>query len=287
MWRLFCVSLAVVTLFCAPASAKDPHANWTGFYAGLNAGYDWGRSDNISTTSTDAFDLFAISPAPGFPWGAVSAATATGNAHAPLNSFVGGGQLGYNWQFEKFGVTGIEADIDVLSSNHSDGSFANSAPLLPGAPALLINSVASVDRSLDYIGTLRGRLGGLVTPTLLLYGTGGLAYGGVHGETVITQGTTPVVAVPSSGSAGNISDIRFGWTVGGGLEWLLPPHWSFKAEYLYYDLGTVSWASSPLAFINFTGTSPPGSTISIANPVSSTRFNGDIVRVGLNYHFGE
>jgi outer membrane immunogenic protein len=283
---MFSVSLAVVALFCAPANANDPRASWTGFYAGLNAGYDWSRDNNISTVTTDAFDFFAPI---GFPWGAVSAETASGIAHTPLNGFIGGGQLGYNLQFDKFFVGGIETDIDILGSNHSNGSFSGAEPLSPvNAPGLSIVAVGNVERSLDYIGTLRGRLGGLITPTVLLYGTGGLAYGGVHGDTTLTQMTSPLVPVVSSNSAGSISDTRVGWTVGSGLEWLLPPHWSFKAEYLYYDLGNVSWSSSPITFTNFTATSPPPADliISRANPVSSTRFNGDIVRVGLNYHFG-
>jgi len=183
-------------------------------------------------------------------------------------------------------------------SADSNGSFANASILQgPGGPLpFRVSAVANVERSLDYIGTLRGRLGGLLTPTLLVYGTGGLAYGGVHGETTITQtvapfgcGSPPCVA-GSGPSSGSISETRFGWTARAGLEWLLPPHCSLKAEYLYYDLGNVSWNVKPLTFFDFTGTSCPnpacGQAFSIVNPVSSTRFNGDIVRVGLNYHFG-
>jgi len=150
-------------------------------------------------------------------------------------------------------------------SADSNGSFANASILQgPGGPLpFTVSAVANVERSLDYIGTLRGRLGGLLTPTLLVYGTGGLAYGGVHGETTITQTVAPFgcggpPCVAGSGpSSGSISETRFGWTAGAGLEWLLPPHCSLKAEYLYYDLGNVSWNVKPLTFFDFTGTSCP------------------------------
>ena len=290
MWRMFSVSLAVVILFCAPASAKDPYANWTGFYAGLNAGYNWGRSNTISTTTTDVFDPY-VGPPFFATWGAASATSASGAARAPLDGFIGGGQLGYNLRLDKFFVAGMEADIQGADA-HGDGSFTGTAPLAPPHADIAVSSVVNVERSLDYLGTLRGRLGGLITPTLLVYGTGGLAYGGVHEETTITSTVIPPICTPgvgcvtNSGAFGSNSDIRVGWTVGGGFEWLLPPNWSVKAEYLYYDLGSASWSSSPLTFFNFTGSTPLGDVLSRANPVSTTRFNGDIVRVGLNYHFG-
>lgn len=276
-------------VYRAPENAvgyKDgPAVAWTGFYAGLNAGYTWGRNDTIGTTTADVFDPYV--GAPFFaPWGAASAKSATGAAHAPLDGFIGGGQLGYNLQFYNSFVAGVEADING-SGARGEGSFAGSTPLL-NHPDITIAATGNVERSLDYLGTLRGRLGGLVTPSLLVYGTGGLAYGEVHGQTTITQTqiTNPPIFVTNSGSVGSITDTRVGWTVGGGLEWLLSAKLSIKAEYLFYDLGSVSWRGSPLTFFNFTGSTPLGDPLSHANPVSSARFNGDIVRLGLNYHFG-
>jgi outer membrane immunogenic protein len=61
---------------------------------------------------------------------------------------------------------------------------------------------------------------------------------------------------------------------------MLLPNWSLKVEYLYYDLSSVSFALSPLVITNFAGT-----PLSTAFPQSSARFNGNIVRAGLNYHF--
>jgi outer membrane immunogenic protein len=194
--------------------------------------------------------------------------------------FIGGGQIGYNWQFYNSFVAGVEADIQGIASSNSTVNFASGAinPVFPGFPILQFGTAS---RSLDYIGTVRGRLGWLFTPTLLVYGTGGLAYGGVRTNVSITQLVLndPNIANPYFGT-GSFSDTRVGWTAGGGLEWMFMPNWSAKVEYLYYDLGTVSYALSPLVNIQNNGT-----IFSSAFPQAQTRFNGNIVRAGVNYHF--
>jgi len=124
-------------------------------------------------------------------------------------------------------------------------------------------------------------LGFTITPTLLVYGTGGLAYGGVDSSVTIFQQNLPAdstFGAPFS-SIGRFSNTRVGWTAGGGLEWLFAPNWSLKVEYLYYDLGRVNFIMSPL--VNSVG----GVLVTVGAPSASTRFNGNIVRAGLNYHF--
>jgi outer membrane immunogenic protein len=86
---------------------------------------------------------------------------------------------------------------------------------------------------------------------------------------------------PTALSTGSFSDTRLGWTVGGGLEWMISPNWSFKAEYLYYDLGSVTYALSPLVT---TSNIPGEGPTSVVNPQSTTRFNCQIARVGVNFH---
>jgi outer membrane immunogenic protein len=124
-------------------------------------------------------------------------------------------------------------------------------------------------------------LGFTITPTFLVYGTGGLAYGGVSTSTNITEtlgfGDTPA----PFGTFGNFSQSRVGWTAGGGLERLFAPNWSLKVEYLYYDIGRVTYALFPLQQFGLNGTLLE----TIGASQSSTRFNGNIVRAGLNYHF--
>jgi outer membrane immunogenic protein len=127
---------------------------------------------------------------------------------------------------------------------------------------------------------LRGRLGWTPTPPLLVYATGGLAYGHVQTDASFSGQTFFSGTQLITGSTAiSQSDTRAGWTVGGGLEWMFAPQWSVKAEYLYYDLGTVT--------LNQTFT-----LLGIGNPrnindniQSVAHYRGNIARAGLNYKF--
>jgi outer membrane immunogenic protein len=247
-----------------------PPPMWTGFYVGLNAGGAWANSN---TVNTGAAGLFA---APTWETElAASAALATGQNSANNSGFIGGGQIGYNYQFYNNFLVGIEADIQGIAGSGSSSS--RSGALVPAAfPGETIVSTVSASRSLDYLGTVRGRLGWLATPTLLLYGTGGLAYGGVSASTSIFQANLPFT--PPFAAGGAFSDTQVGWTAGGGVEWMFWPNWSAKAEYLYYDLGTVNYSAGALGF-------NPAALLYASAVASSARFNGNIVRAGVNYHF--
>jgi len=258
-----------------------PPPMWTGFYVGLNAGGTWANSNSVNLASGG----LVFDPAPGLV--AIGPATAaaigsSGTLHGFNNGgFIGGGQVGYNWQFYNNFVVGVEADIQGIASGNSNRSFATSVPVTAGnfVPGFAANQVVSASRSLDYLGTVRGRLGWLFTPTLLIYGTGGLAYGGVSLNSS-TFGAAIPSPIPFTGWAGSsaFSDTRVGWTAGGGVEWMFMPNWSAKAEYLYYDLGTVTTSSMSVS------SSPAGAAF--GNIVqASSRFNGNIVRAGVNYHF--
>ncbi len=158
---------------------------------------------------------------------------------------------------------------------------------------LLVNttlySTSNASRNISFIETVRGRVGYLVQPNLLAYGTAGFAYGG----TSLRYNGYQTVAEPPTTEYGpgasSHSQVNVGWTAGGGLEWMLSGNWSVKAEYLYYDLGTTSlfggynvraWTgASSLAGV------PVGSPIMIRDTTASTHFNGSIARAGVNYHF--
>ena len=129
---------------------------------------------------------------------------------------------------------------------------------------------------------MRGRLGYLATPTLLAYATGGLAYGGVKSSANISQDNLGIFGADPQAfsSSGNYSGTRTGWVVGGGLEWMFAPNWSLKAEYLHYDLGRATYALSALTY--YGGFTAP---LYASAPQASTRFNGNIVRAGISYHF--
>jgi outer membrane immunogenic protein len=261
-----------------PPPPPPPPPMWTGFYIGLNAGGTWS-----SSTSVDTFDV-PVFAAPTFSTElALSSTFARNIIRVNSGGFIGGGQVGYNYQFGPNWLAGIEADIQGVVENHGTGSvFESGQPV--GFPTELIASTDTATKRLDYLGTVRGRLGWLVTPTLLLYGDGGFAYGGVNASVHILQedfDTLPSDFSAPYSSFASVSTTRVGWTAGGGVEWMFLPNWSLKVEYLYYDLGSVSFALSPL-LNRFTTTGAP---VWNSFPSASTRFNGNIVRAGINYHF--
>jgi outer membrane immunogenic protein len=256
MRRIHCATLAAVAVigFASVASAADlpvkapmytkapvvaPLYNWTGFYIGLNAGYSWGRQDN---------DLVNV----------VTGVTEFSNSDH-LNGFIGGGQIGYNWQVNQW-VFGLEADFQG-SGQKGDGTFFIAAVpgiLAAGTPASTFNYTDK----LDWFGTVRGRIGYAMgaTGNWLPYVTGGWAYG--HGE---ISGTTTSLGVATSFSG---SQDYSGWTVGGGVEWAFLNNWSAKVEYLYIDFGDG-----------------PTVPVSATRDIVSGKMTDNILRAGLNYKF--
>jgi outer membrane immunogenic protein len=180
-------------------------------------------------------------------------------------------------------VAGFEADIQGTRAKATGGSNATFG--LVGIPGFSVTTNLSVTKEVDYLGTVRGRLGWLADPTLLVYGTGGLAYGGVKSSLTINEslngGFGGVDLNPSAN--GGISQTRTGWTAGGGIEWLFAPHWSAKVEYLYYDLGSVTYNATLADACFGCGGVPPNFFVN--NVQTTTRFNGNIVRAGVNWHF--
>jgi outer membrane immunogenic protein len=270
-------SAALAADLAPPPVYLPPPPTWTGLYVGINAGYTWSNNNNVETT---AVPLFA---APNFATElALSSALATTSVPVSNSSFIGGGQIGYNYQFANSFVAGIEADIQGIAASARTGTVVGSGVPV-GFPAETITSIVSASKRIDYIGTVRGRLGFTITPTFLVYGTGGLAYGGLNSSVAINQQNLGPAGsnftVPFS-SFGSLSNSRVGWTAGGGVEWLFAPNWSVKVEYLYYDLGSTTFALSPL-----TNTFTTGGAVYSSAPFAKTRFTGNIVRAGLNYHF--
>jgi outer membrane immunogenic protein len=270
------------------APSAVPVCMWCGFYVGLNAGGTWGNDNSVAVNSALANDFLAA-PA---SYGAASAAGASGSVPSGNRSgFIGGGQIGYNWQISSAWLVGFEDDIQGISGN-GNGTLGNSTPVGAGGffgnPDVVTTSIASTNK-LDYLGTVRGRLGYLFTPAFLVYGTGGLAYGGVKASTTITQSNndcsfTPVSCIQSATSAGGaISETRAGWAAGAGLEWLFTRQWSAKVEYLHYDLGSVTFANGLL--VTSSGTFPGAGGPAIVSSAASTQFRGDLVRAGVNFHW--
>ena len=248
--------------YAPPLISKDAVAavwTWTGFYLGGNVGRSTGKL-NTDTLYSDNLGnpLFA---------------TSTSFKHF---SGVGGAQAGYNWQAGMV-VAGLETDVVFAHQRTTDapacpGAICNPAITLMGfdAPVPVVH-----EHNLDWFGTVRARLGVAVTPDMLLYGTGGLAFGEVEHQGTIYGAGIDINGniVPAANMFSNRS-LREGWTAGGGLEAHLGGNWTGKVEYLHVDLGHDSAPFAPL---------PSNSTpLTIA---FNSHITEDLVRVGLNYKF--
>ena len=177
-----------------PLPVYVPPPSWTGFYAGLNAGGTWSGVKSQDTVSSVVTDNGVI---PGLASTSAALATASVPLH-PTAAFIGGGQLGYNYQFYNSFIAGFEADIQGTSSDFRAQGVFSQATVAPGVG--LASDIAS-SQSTDWLGTVRGRLGFLFTPTLLIYGTGGFAYGQTNAITYITQFVTGSSTLPNAYSS--------------------------------------------------------------------------------------
>jgi outer membrane immunogenic protein len=288
MKKFFATTMAS-GLLALPAMAADlapfyraplpvPILGWTGFYVGATLGGGWTDSNVTETVGTTFCNPTVLGCAAG-PAASNALAAAIprtfGTSHAGA---IGGGEFGFNWQSGPF-VLGFEADIS--GSTISGSSLVSGASGVAGFPANIVAVSGSANQKVDYLGTVRGRAGFLVAPPLLAYVTGGLAYGGASSNTTLSEqiaGPCPCGAFPSV--AGSTSTARAGWTVGGGLEYMFLPHWTVKAEYLYYDLGNVTYALPPIVQTTATGTPFFGAT-----SASHVAFTGNVARAGVNFGF--
>lgn len=196
--------------------------------------------------------------------------------------FIGGGQVGYNWQPGMLNnnlVFGFEADIQGVAAGNGNRNYSTAYAVNSNT----VTTTTTANASLQFLGTVRGRVGYLAMPNLLVYGTGGLAYGGVSFNATkyineyLSGGTQSWTGVGNT----NYSNVNVGYTAGGGVEWMFMPNWSAKAEYLYYDLGNISaQLDTNLYALNRTPTTQPFNSTTYTG-----RVNGNLVRLGVNYHF--
>src|SRR5262249_119524 len=150
-----------------------------------------------------------------------------GNFSLNSSGFFGGGQLGYNYQFNNNIVAGIEADFQWSGIEGN----AMGATQVAANGALVGSASFDVGSEVEWFGTIRGRLG-YAWDRALLYGTGGVAYGSVksHATFSVSNGAGPLAPLTDTVSA---SKTQWGWTAGAGLQYALSRDWSFKTEYQY------------------------------------------------------
>lgn len=259
----------------APASKAPAAFTWTGLYVGFNAGYTWAASAPITIGSVNIYNKPYLSERL-FDFGPASAAGATGTVPARLNGFFFGGQLGYNWQFANRLIVGVEADVQGLGVRGGRGlNTVYEAGRLGSAQTSM-----KLDRDLEFLGTARARMGYAVTPRLMAYVTGGLAYGGANMSGAVSQTLRPGLLL-SDTSRGDHFGILTGWTVGAGAEMALGRNLSSKIEYLYYDLGEL-WLANVSQRHKGALT---GETFVADASAAHTRYSGHVLRAGLNYRF--
>jgi outer membrane immunogenic protein len=300
--------------------AYAPSFTWSGFYVGANVGYAWGNSDaqydyfynqSYSCTVPDKAALVSQTPCrspsefinPNWvsPYG-----WPTGFKN-DTSGFIGGVQAGYNYQFGLF-VLGVEADIDWLSAKKTGSYFdAGNWSYAYGCGENetcrdygTYEGALSGRFSLDWFGTLRARAG-VAFDRALIYVTGGLAFGNVKASTsgsfnayydgtvcetcgvdvaaAAVPGQTPFYASTWYGSK---SSTQVGWTIGAGAEYAITYNWTVKLEYLYYDLGDISYTvvgsyNDPI-YTGLNGTNVNSFT-------ARHDVTGNIVRAGVNYKF--
>ena len=250
----------------APPVFVPPPFTWTGFYAGLNAG------GIFRTGGNNSFSIF--DPNASIDGNFIANSLINNNNNGGSSTgFIGGGQAGYNWQTGAF-VLGVETDFDGTTLSRSFNNVGT--PFLgAGVPALLTGDFLSVNGKarLSWLGTTRGRVGYVVTPDnrLMIYGTGGVAYGGGSSNFSVFDSTT------GSFFTGNPSSTRVGWTVGGGVEYALTNNWTIRGEYLYASLGNTTFNTVGNVAAN---TFFPGVVAS-----GKIDYKFSIVRAAVNYKF--
>jgi outer membrane immunogenic protein len=266
------LALAADMVVKAPPPPPAPVYAWTGFYVGGNIGYSWGKASG--DLNDPAIFIFS---------GLGSLPTSFPESLKP-KGVIGGGQFGYNFQINPTWVVGLEADLQASDEHASNSQSASTGGVFvgPGITGITSSAVATAfDARISWFGTARARAGILITPTTLLYGTGGLAFGGVKvsgggaANINLTACIVGVGCIPTGSASGAFafsqSTTKAGWTLGGGVEGAVAGHWTWKAEYLYLNLGSESGSVAD----NFGGFAS-----------WNAKFTDNIVRVGLNYKFG-
>ena len=227
----------------APAAAQTA-VNWAGPYVGLSLGGEWGKlHGNAAAAGTPAG---AVTGSPGVNGSIV------GLAHGTDSTIIGGGQIGYNYQFPNNVVIGAEGDIR--------GGGPSSTTTLGALPAGFPNFVPG-DRfktSSDVNGSIRGRVGYAWGPALV-YATGGVAFANANMTANYVPSTIGGVAV--AGRSSSDSQTLIGPTVGGGVEYAVTPNISVAGEYRYTDYGTETFHIGPLPSAAGTGGALASTTV--------------------------
>lgn len=211
--------------------APAPYAKWEGAYLGAHIGGAW---ENVEVTNLDGYNAY----------------NGAGRTFDMNNTGVfGGGTLGYNFQRGNW-LLGVEGDLGAMGLSGTQ--------VQPGSP----DGDTKAHAAGGLYGDITGRLGFAADRTLF-YAKGGIAFlnAGVDVHDDCDTGDCGGALNQS-----NKTDTYTGWTIGGGVEYLVSPNWSLKAEYQHFDFGTeqVKFDNASFRWDN--------------------NLSVDTVKVGVNYH---
>jgi outer membrane immunogenic protein len=237
------LTTSITVLMSSTAMAADPFS-WSGGYIGANAGYESGK---FNTDFTSTITLGTIPP---------TIYRLARTQENNVNGYATGIQAGYNWQLNRNWILGLEADIQTSSlKNTFSGGTPSSVPF----------GSYTVTTKLQWLSTVRARLGYAVTERLMIYGTAGLSYANINTE-YKTLGSFNGIGEFSGSSTST------GKIYGVGAEYALNNNWSIKSEYLYTDLGKT----------NVYGKVPAYTSTDID---LNTKIQFNTLRIGVNYKF--
>ena len=216
-WSLAACGLVACACAALPAAAQTAAPNWSGPYLGGSLGGRWQIGDWHATQYNPP-----VVPPISIPFAS--------NRNASTSSLAArvGGYAGYNFQVAPMVVLGVEADLGWGDNRDQINGIPGMNNTTPPSGSAHSNVQASWD------GSLRGRAGYLITPSWLLYGTGGLAFETITAGSACVADTficNPFIAHPIQSNS--TTTTQLGWTVGGGAEMALTPHLLLRAEYRY------------------------------------------------------
>jgi outer membrane immunogenic protein len=255
-----------------------PAFSWSGCYIGANAGWVGGRTAHNTAPSGAYLSAAGALAPPNAAGTGLLAGDFTSAIHSYETRDSGGtvgGQVGCNYQVSTF-LIGLEGDFNWSSLrsnvNAAYTAFPSANPLFTISPA-----TESLSTRLDWFSTIRGR-GGFTFDRWLVFATGGLAIGHFRSSTSVVYGTSGTSPVFSGAShAGENTTTRLGYAIGGGVEYAFTNNWSLKAEYLYMNFGSWSYASALAA--------PAAAATAGYAWTTNVSAREHVARVGINYKF--
>ena len=246
----------------APLAPVSP--GWSGFYVGGHLGV----VDSHASGTSDFLDPLATPPD--------SVANPQHNSLSQTSA-IGGFQAGYNWQFDRMYVLGVEGDFSFL---HPSYSFCRQTNTNSTACVNTGDGFETIGSSTHWLSTVRGRLG-VTVENFLFYGTGGVAFGRVETDLALTCPTGCGSSIVPVFASSTTTSTQVGWAAGLGGEMMIYRNWSARLEWLHIDLGDIN------SSLTTAGTTPVG-RLRVPSTQTATWSRDeryDVIRFGVDFHF--